>query len=59
MLDFYEQIFFLESENISSFNIDIINKVNTVNKHINNFLFGKIKLKKKKTKKKKMDQFLK
>ncbi len=53
MLDFYEQIFFLESENISSFNIDIINKVNTVNKHINNFLFGKIKSKKKKIKKKK------
>ena len=40
MLDFYEQIFFLESENISTFNIDIINKVNTVNKHINYFLFG-------------------
>ena len=48
MLDFYEQIFFLESENISTFNIDIINKVNTVNKHINYFLFGEKKIKKKK-----------
>ena len=40
MLDFYEEIYFLETENISTFNIDIINKVNTVNKHINYFLFG-------------------
>ena len=45
MLDFYEEIYFLETENISTFNIDIINKVNTVNKHINFILFGENKSK--------------
>ena len=45
MLDFYEEIYFLETENISTFNVDIINKVNTVNKHINFILFGENKSK--------------
>lgn len=45
MLDFYEEIYSLETENISTFNIQIINKVNTMNKHINFFLFGQNKAK--------------
>ena len=48
MLDFYEGIYFLETENISTFNVDIINKVNTMNKLINFFLFGEEKYKEKK-----------
>ena len=48
MFDFYEEVYFLETENISTFNIEIINKVNTMNKHINYFLFGQNKAKKKK-----------
>lgn len=42
MIDFYDEIYFLETENISTFNIDIINKVNSLNKHINFILFGKL-----------------
>ena len=45
MLDFYEEIYFLETENISTFNIDISTKVNTMNKHINYFVFGNNKSK--------------
>ena len=44
ILDFYNEIFFLETENISSFNIDIIDKVNNLNKHINFVLFGENKI---------------
>jgi hypothetical protein len=41
MLDFYKEIYFLETENISAFHISIINKVNNLNKHINFKPFGK------------------
>ena len=41
ILDFYKEIYFLETENISAFNISIIDKVNNLNKHINFKLFGK------------------
>ena len=45
MIDFYNEIEFLETENVHSFGGDTINKVNTMNKHINFFLFGKNKKK--------------
>jgi hypothetical protein len=35
MTNFYNEIVFLETENISTFNSDINNKVNTMNKEIN------------------------
>jgi hypothetical protein len=41
ILDFYKEIYFLETENISAFNLSIIDKVNNLNKHINFKLFGK------------------
>ena len=44
MLNFYQEIYFIENENISTFNNnELINKVNTMNKHINFILFGKNK----------------
>ena len=44
MLNFYQEIYFIENENISTFNNnELINKVNTINKHINFILFGKNK----------------
>jgi hypothetical protein len=42
MLDFYKEIYFLETENISAFNISIIDKVNNLNKHINSNFLEKI-----------------
>jgi hypothetical protein len=48
MTNFYNEIVFLETENISTFNSDINNKVNTMNKEINFFLFGNIKPEKRK-----------
>ena len=41
MIENYEEIYYLETENISTFNIDIINKLNSLNKHINHFIFEK------------------
>ena len=37
----------LGKENISKFNIDIVNKLNSLNKHMNYFIFGKKKYRKK------------
>ena len=47
MHNFYEEIKFLEGENVSTFNINIIEQVNNINKHINYHLFGKHKYNKK------------
>jgi len=52
MLNFYEEIKSLEEKNVSTFNVSIIEKVNSMNKHINYFLFGKNKYKKNSEKKK-------
>ena len=41
MIENYEEIYYLETENISTFNIDILNKLNSLNKHISYFIFGK------------------
>ena len=41
ILDLYEKIYSLETKNIESFNISIIDKVNNLNKHINFLLFHK------------------
>ena len=48
MTNFYNEIVFLETENISTFNSDINNKVNTMNKEINFYLFGDIRPEKRK-----------
>lgn len=42
MTNFYDEIKFLETENISTFNNDLNNKLNTINKEINFYLFGDI-----------------
>lgn len=41
MMKFYEQIYYLETENIYTFNTSLIDKVNNLNKQINYILFGK------------------
>jgi hypothetical protein len=41
MIENLDEIYHLETENISTFNIDILNKLNSLNKHINYFIFGK------------------
>ena len=41
MIENYEEIYYLETENISTFNIDILNKLNSLNKHISYFILGK------------------
>jgi len=46
MLNFYKEIKFLETENISTFDSSISDKVNNINKHINFILFGEKKSKK-------------
>ena len=40
-LNFYKEIYNLETANVLTYNIDIINKSNCLNKHINYFLLGK------------------
>ena len=40
VLHFYKEIYYLETENISTHNIDVMNKVNNINRYINYFLFG-------------------
>ena len=42
MINFYDEIKFLETENILTFNKDLNNKLNTINKEINFYLFGDI-----------------
>ena len=43
MMKFYEQIYYLETENIYTFNTSLIDKVNNLNKQINYILFGEKK----------------
>ena len=43
MMKFYEQIYYLETENIYTFNTSLIDKVNNLNKQINYILFGENK----------------
>ena len=45
MLEFYNEIYSLEIENISTFNINILDKVNNLNKYINYKIFGNKKKK--------------
>ena len=45
MLEFYNEIYSLEIENISTFNINILDKVNNLNKYINYIIFGNKKKK--------------
>ena len=45
MLEFYNEIYSLEIENISTFNINILDKVNNLNKYINYMIFGNEKKK--------------
>ena len=40
VVHFYKEIYYLETENISTHNIDVMNKVNNINRYINYFLFG-------------------
>ena len=40
VIHFYKEIYYLETENISTHNIDVMNKVNNINRYINYFLFG-------------------
>ena len=39
--DIFKELYYLETENVLTYNNDIINKVNCLNKHINFYLLGK------------------
>ena len=39
--NFYKEIYYLETENVLTYNNDLLNKCNNLNKHINHFLLGK------------------
>ena len=39
--NFYQEIYYLETENVLTYNNDLLNKCNNLNKHINHFLLGK------------------
>jgi hypothetical protein len=48
--DIFKELYYLETENVLTYNSDLINKVNCLNKHINFYLLGK-KLKRHETNK--------
>ena len=48
--DIFKELYYLETENVLTYNNDLINKVNCLNKHINFYLLGK-KLKRHETEK--------
>ena len=48
--DIFKELYYLETENVLTYNSDLINKVNCLNKHINFYLLGK-KLKRNETNK--------
>ena len=48
--DIFKELYYLETENVLTYNSDLINKVNCLNKHINFYLLGK-KLKRHETEK--------
>ena len=39
--DIFKELYYLETENVLTYNSDLINKVNCLNKHINFYLLGK------------------